>query len=168
MEVLDGDEVRRGLSADLGFSKEDRNANVRRVGFVAQLLASHGVKVLVPVIAPYVGTRAEVRARHVEAGTPYLEVHVAAPVEVCMTRDVKGLYAKQAAGELTGLTGVDDPYEPRSNQSSASAPTRSRYASRPTRCAHSSWPRASRRSGPRPGPRRVGWVVGGGQFSSIQ
>jgi adenylylsulfate kinase len=111
VEVLDGDEIREFLSAGLGFSRADRDVNVRRIGFVAELLASHGVKALVPVIAPYADSREAVRARHEAAGTTYLEVHVATPVEVCSVRDVKGLYAKQAAGELTGLTGVDDPYE---------------------------------------------------------
>lgn len=112
VEVLDGDEVREFLSAGLGFSREDRHTNVQRIGFVAQLLAAHGVLVLVPVIAPYAGSRAAVAERHAAAGTDYLEVHVATPVEVCSVRDVKGLYAKQAAGEISGLTGVDDPYEP--------------------------------------------------------
>lgn len=111
VEVLDGDEIRTFLSAGLGFSAEDRDTNVRRIGFVAELLASHGVKALVPVIAPYAHSREAVRKRHQEAGTGYLEVHVATPVEVCSRRDVKGLYAKQAAGDLSGLTGVDDPYE---------------------------------------------------------
>ncbi|BAU86881.1 adenylylsulfate kinase [Streptomyces laurentii] len=111
VEVLDGDEIREFLSAGLGFSRADRNTNVQRVGFVAELLASHGVTVLVPVIAPYADSREAVRARHEAAGTPYVEVHVATPVEVCSERDVKGLYAKQAAGEISGLTGVDDPYE---------------------------------------------------------
>jgi adenylylsulfate kinase len=110
-EVLDGDEVREFLSAGLGFSRADRDTNVQRIGFVAELLASHGVVALVPVIAPYADSREAVRKRHEAHGTPYLEVHVATPVEVCADRDVKGLYAKQAAGELTGLTGVDDPYE---------------------------------------------------------
>ncbi|NSC24497.1 adenylyl-sulfate kinase [Streptomyces albus subsp. chlorinus] len=110
-EVLDGDEIRTFLSAGLGFSRADRDTNVRRIGFVAELLASHGVFALVPVIAPYADSREAVRKRHQAEGTPYLEVHVATPVEVCSQRDVKGLYAKQAAGELTGLTGVDDPYE---------------------------------------------------------
>ncbi|GAB2921802.1 adenylyl-sulfate kinase [Streptomyces mayteni] len=110
-EVLDGDEIREFLSAGLGFSREDRHTNVRRIGFVAELLASHGVKVLVPVIAPYADSREAVRKHHQTAGTGYLEVHVATPVEVCSERDVKGLYARQAAGELSGLTGVDDPYE---------------------------------------------------------
>ncbi|MFF5971318.1 adenylyl-sulfate kinase [Streptomyces sp. NPDC012769] len=110
-EVLDGDEIREFLSAGLGFSREDRHTNVQRIGFVAELLASHGVKVLVPVIAPYADSREAVRKRHETEGTPYVEVHVATPVEVCSVRDVKGLYAKQAAGEISGLTGVDDPYE---------------------------------------------------------
>ncbi|MEE1941082.1 adenylyl-sulfate kinase [Streptomyces sp. TRM 70361] len=112
VEVLDGDEVREFLSAGLGFSRADRHTNVQRIGFVAELLASNGVKALVPVIAPYADSREAVRKRHQAEGTAYLEVHVATPVEVCSERDVKGLYARQAAGELTGLTGVDDPYEP--------------------------------------------------------
>jgi adenylylsulfate kinase len=112
VELLDGDEVRTNLTADLGFDRADRIENVRRVGYVAHLLARNGVKVLVPVIAPYAESRQAVRDRHAEAGTPYLEVHVAAPVDVCAGRDVKGLYARQRAGELRGLTGVDDPYEP--------------------------------------------------------
>lgn len=112
VEVLDGDEIREFLSAGLGFSAADRHTNVQRIGFVAELLAAHGVTVLVPVIAPYAHSREAVRKRHQARGTAYLEVHVATPVEVCSARDVKGLYARQAAGELTGLTGVDDPYEP--------------------------------------------------------
>ncbi|MER7909874.1 adenylyl-sulfate kinase [Streptomyces sp. NPDC003444] len=111
VEVLDGDEVRAFLSAGLGFGREDRDTHVRRVGMAAEVLARNGVKVLVPVIAPYADSREAVRARHRTAGVPFLEVHVAAPVEVCAARDVKGLYAKQAAGEISGLTGVDDPYE---------------------------------------------------------
>ncbi|MFC5803381.1 adenylyl-sulfate kinase [Streptomyces formicae] len=111
VEVLDGDEIREFLSAGLGFSREARHTNVQRIGFVAELLASNGVKVLVPVIAPYADSREAVRKRHGAEGTAYVEVHVATPVEVCSVRDVKGLYAKQAAGEISGLTGVDDPYE---------------------------------------------------------
>jgi adenylylsulfate kinase len=110
-EVLDGDEIREFLSSGLGFSREDRHTNVQRIGFVAELLASNGIKALVPVIAPYEDSRESVRKRHRTEGTAYLEVHVATPVEVCSVRDVKGLYAKQAAGEISGLTGVDDPYE---------------------------------------------------------
>jgi adenylylsulfate kinase len=111
VEVLDGDEIRDFLSSGLGFTREDRHTNVQRIGFVAELLASNGVKVLVPVIAPYADSREAVRKRHQAEGTVFLEVHVATPVEVCSVRDVKGLYAKQAAGEISGLTGVDDPYE---------------------------------------------------------
>lgn len=111
VEVLDGDEVRRFLSAGLGFSREDRYTNVQRIGLVAEVLARNGVLVLVPVIAPYADSRDAVRDRHLAGGTPYLEVHVATSVEVCGKRDVKGLYARQAAGMLKGLTGVDDPYE---------------------------------------------------------
>jgi adenylylsulfate kinase (apsK) len=111
VEVLDGDEIREFLSAGLGFSREDRHTNVQRIGFVAGLLAANGVKALVPVIAPYADSRDAVRKRHLAADTAYLEVHIATPVEVCSVRDVKGLYARQAAGEISGLTGVDDPYE---------------------------------------------------------
>ena len=111
VEILDGDEIREFLSRGLGFTREDRDTNIQRIGFVAELLASNGVKVLAPVIAPYADSRAAVAARHGAQGTSYLEVHVATPVEVCSVRDVKGLYAKQAAGEISGLTGVDDPYE---------------------------------------------------------
>ncbi|MER5864742.1 adenylyl-sulfate kinase [Kitasatospora sp. NPDC002040] len=111
VEVLDGDEIREFLSKGLGFSKEDRHTNVARIGFVAEKLAANGVKVLAPVIAPYADSRAAVRERHAALGTAFLEVHVATPVELCSERDVKGLYAKQAAGEISGLTGVDDPYE---------------------------------------------------------
>jgi adenylylsulfate kinase len=111
VEVLDGDEIRAVLTADLGFSRADRHTNVQRIGFLADLLARNGVTVLVPVIAPYADSREAVRKRHEASGAAYVEVHVATPVEVCSERDVKGLYAKQAAGEISGLTGVDDPYE---------------------------------------------------------
>ncbi|CAN3980026.1 adenylyl-sulfate kinase [Kitasatospora purpeofusca] len=111
VEVLDGDEIREFLSKGLGFSREDRHTNVTRIGFVAEKLAANGVKVLAPVIAPFADSRAAVRERHTANGTAFLEIHVATPVELCAERDVKGLYAKQAAGEISGLTGVDDPYE---------------------------------------------------------
>jgi adenylylsulfate kinase len=111
VEILDGDKVRKFLSADLGFSREDRNTNVRRIGLIAEILARNGITVLVPVIAPYAEARDSVRERHARTSTPYLQVHVATPVEVCAARDVKGLYARQMAGEIAGLTGVDDPYE---------------------------------------------------------
>jgi adenylylsulfate kinase len=112
VEELDGDEVREFLSKGLGFSREDRDTNVLRIGWVAATLAKHGVLVLASVISPYAATRAAVRDLHGERGATFLEVHVATPVEVCSERDVKGLYAKQRSGELTGLTGVDAPYEP--------------------------------------------------------
>ncbi|WP_028812837.1 adenylyl-sulfate kinase [Streptomyces flavidovirens] len=111
VEVLDGDVMRKTLSAGLGFDREDRHENLRRIGLMAEVLARNGVIVLVPVVAPYADSRDAVRRRHTESGTAFFEVHVATPVEVCAERDVKGLYAKQRAGELTGLTGVDDPYE---------------------------------------------------------
>ncbi|EGX56526.1 adenylylsulfate kinase [Streptomyces zinciresistens K42] len=111
VEVLDGDEIREFLSAGLGFGRADRHTNVQRIGFLAELLTRNGVLTLVPVIAPYAESREAVRVRHRKGGSPYLEVHVATPLDVCSVRDVKGLYAKQAAGELSGLTGVDDPYE---------------------------------------------------------
>ena len=111
VEVLDGDEVRDFLSKGLGFSRADRDTNVLRIGWVAATLAKHGVLVLAGVISPFAETRAAVRALHEARGVSFLEVHVATPVEVCSARDVKGLYAKQKSGELTGLTGVDAPYE---------------------------------------------------------
>ena len=111
VENLDGDEVREFLSKGLGFSREDRDTNVLRIGWVAATLAKHGVLVLASVISPYAATRDQVRALHDERGTPFVEVHVATPVEVCSERDVKGLYAAQREGALSGLTGVDAPYE---------------------------------------------------------
>ena len=111
VEILDGDQVRTQLSAGLGFSRQDRETQVTRIGFVAELLARHGVTVLVPVIAPYADARARVRAHHAEHGTALLEVHLTTPLQVCAERDVKGLYAKAFRGEIRSMTGVDDPYE---------------------------------------------------------
>ena len=111
VEVLDGDAVRPHLAAARGFSREDRAVNIRRIGWVAELLARNGVLVLVSAIAPYRDVRDEVRAAHAAGDTPFVEVYVSTPVRVTSDRDVKGLYARQRAGELTGLTGVDDPYE---------------------------------------------------------
>lgn len=111
VELLDGDEVREFLSKGLGFTREDRDTNVLRIGWVAATLAKHGVLVLASVISPFAQTRSAVGDLHRERGAGFLEVHVATPVEVCSARDVKGLYAKQRSGELTGLTGVDAPYE---------------------------------------------------------
>ena len=111
VQVLDGDEVRPHLSAGLGFSREDRDVNVTRIGWVARMLASHGVIVLVPVIAPYAAARDAVRDDHGRVAVPFAEVHVATPLEVAEARDVKGLYAQARRGDLPGLTGIDDPYE---------------------------------------------------------
>ena len=111
VEVLDGDEARLSLCAGLGFSRQDRETSVCRIGWVAHLLARNGVVVLVAVIAPYATGRQRVADLHAADQTRFLEVHVATPVSVCAARDVKGLYARQAAGRLSGLTGVDDPYE---------------------------------------------------------
>jgi adenylylsulfate kinase len=111
VEILDGDQVRTHLSAGLGFSRQDRETQVTRIGFVAELLARHGVIVLVPVIAPYADARDKVRAHHDQHGSTLLQVHLSTPVEVCAERDVKGLYAKAFRGEISSMTGVDDPYE---------------------------------------------------------
>jgi bifunctional enzyme CysN/CysC len=109
--TLDGDNLRHGLNGDLGFSTADRVENVRRVAEVARLFADAGVVVLVPVISPYRAGREHARVLHRDAGLAFVEVFVDAPLSVCETRDPKGLYAKARAGELTGMTGVDDPYE---------------------------------------------------------
>jgi adenylyl-sulfate kinase len=109
--TLDGDNLRHGLNGDLGFSRDDRVENVRRVAEVARLFADAGAVALVPVISPYLAGREAARALHVAAGLDFVEVFVDAPLEVCETRDPKGLYAKARAGELTGFTGIDDPYE---------------------------------------------------------
>lgn len=110
-EILDGDQVRTQLSAGLGFTRLDRETQVTRIGFVAELLARHGVVVLVPVIAPYADAREKVRAHHERHGSALLQVHLSAPVAACAERDVKGLYAKAFRGEISSMTGVDDPYE---------------------------------------------------------
>src|SRR5262245_36189463 len=108
---LDGDNLRLGLNADLGFSDDDRAENVRRVGEVARLLADAGVVAVVPVISPFRAGRDAVRAAHETAGLRFAEVFVDTPIEECERRDPKGLYAKAREGEITGLTGVDAPYE---------------------------------------------------------
>jgi bifunctional enzyme CysN/CysC len=109
--VLDGDNIRHGLNGDLGFSAEDRAENVRRVGHVACLMADAGLVALVPLVSPYRADRDAVRGLHEAAELPFLEVFMDTPIELCEQRDPKGLYAKARAGELTGFTGVDDPYE---------------------------------------------------------
>ncbi|WP_421120458.1 adenylyl-sulfate kinase [Aquihabitans daechungensis] len=108
---LDGDNLRLGLNADLGFSAADREENVRRAGEVARLLADAGVIAIVPLISPYRAGRDRARAAHEAAGVPFVEVYVDTPIELCEQRDPKGLYAKARAGEITGFTGIDDPYE---------------------------------------------------------
>jgi bifunctional enzyme CysN/CysC len=109
--LLDGDNLRHGLNGDLGFSAEDRSENVRRVGEVARLFADAGVVALVPLISPYRADRDRARAAHDAARVPFFEVFVNTPIEECEARDPKGLYAKARAGEITGFTGIDDPYE---------------------------------------------------------
>jgi adenylylsulfate kinase len=107
VESLDGDVVRKNLCGDLGYSKEDRNENIRRIGFVAELLTRNGTIVLVSAISPYRQLREEIRAKI----TDYLEVYVNTPLEICEQRDPKGLYKKARAGEIRCFTGIDDPYE---------------------------------------------------------
>ncbi|MGA3052702.1 MAG: adenylyl-sulfate kinase [Candidatus Korobacteraceae bacterium] len=108
VEVLDGDAVRKDLSKDLGFTRAGRDENIRRIGYVAGLLARNGVIVLVSAISPYRAGREEIRRRFGR----FVEVFVNAPLDVCVERDPKGLYKKARAGLLMNLTGVDDPYEP--------------------------------------------------------
>jgi len=115
LEVLDGDEIRTHLSKGLGFSKDDRDTNIRRIGFVARLLARNGVDVITAAISPYADTRAEVREKAAREGIPFIEVHVHAELEVLIQRDVKGLYKKALAGEIAHFTGVSDPYEAPAN-----------------------------------------------------
>jgi adenylyl-sulfate kinase len=110
VEYLDGDTVRTHLSKGLGFSKEDRDAHIERVGWVASRLTRHGAAVVTAAISPYEETRRKARAMVEEWGT-FVEVHVMASVGECAQRDVKGLYEKAFRGEITGFTGVDDPYE---------------------------------------------------------
>jgi len=111
VEVLDGDEVRTNLSKGLGFSREDRDTNIRRIGFVARLLARNGVGVITAAISPYADVREEVRRAVEDEGAGFVEVYVECPVEVLAERDVKGLYRKALAGEIKEFTGVSDPYE---------------------------------------------------------
>jgi adenylylsulfate kinase len=109
IEVLDGDVVRENLSKGLGFSKEDRDTNIRRIAFVADLLSRNGVPVITAAISPYREIRDEAREL---MGDRFIEVFVKASVEVCAERDVKGLYEKAFKGEIKEFTGVSDPYEP--------------------------------------------------------
>jgi adenylyl-sulfate kinase len=112
VEILDGDEVRTHLSKGLGFSKEDRDTNIRRIGFVARLLAKHGVAAITAAISPYRDVRDEQRKQVTAAGAGFCEVYMHCPIEVLAERDVKGLYKKAIAGEIKNFTGVSDPYEP--------------------------------------------------------
>jgi len=111
VELLDGDVVRTHLSKGLGYSRQDRDTNVERIGWVATRLTRHGIATVVAAVSPYRETRARVRGWVEEFG-PFVEVWVNASPEECARRDDKGLYARAFAGELTGMTGVDDPYEP--------------------------------------------------------
>lgn len=108
LEVLDGDVVRTNLSKGLSFSKEDRNINILRIGFVAELLSRHGVAVIISAISPYREVREAVRKKI----NNFVEVYVNAPIEVCEERDVKGLYKRARSGEIKEFTGISDPYEP--------------------------------------------------------
>ncbi len=110
--VLDGDNVRHGLNRNLGFSHEDREENIRRIGEVAKLFADAGVVVMTSFISPYRKDRKMARKLHMDADLPFIEVFVDTPVEICEMRDPKGLYRKARQGVLKGFTGVDDPYEP--------------------------------------------------------
>lgn len=112
VEVLDGDEVRTHLSKGLGFSREDRDTNILRIAYVARLLARNGVAVITAAISPYRETRDAARAMVEADGVPFLEIYLAASLEACEARDVKGLYAEARAGKRPGFTGIDDPYEP--------------------------------------------------------
>jgi adenylyl-sulfate kinase len=111
VEVLDGDEVRTNLSKGLGFSKEDRDTNIRRIGYVSRLLARNGVGVIAAAISPYREIRDEVRASIEADGAVFVEVFVSASLDTLVARDVKGLYKKAIAGEIKQFTGVSDPYE---------------------------------------------------------
>ena len=108
VEILDGDVVRENLSKGLGFSKEDRDINIRRIGFVCELLSRNGVIAMVAAISPYRAVRDEIRARIPN----FIEIYVECPLEVVAGRDVKGLYKRAMAGEIPQFTGVSDPYEP--------------------------------------------------------
>jgi len=112
VEIFDGDVVRTHLSKGLGFSKEDRDTNIRRIGFVCNLLTRNGVNAIAAAISPYRHIRDENRKLVAGDGGTFIEVFINTPVEVCEQRDVKGLYKKARVGELKGFTGVDDPYEP--------------------------------------------------------
>jgi len=112
---LDGDNVRHGLNNNLGFSADDRQENIRRVGEVSKLFADAGVITISSFISPYQSDRDQVRKIHEDVGLKFLEVFVNTPIEICESRDPKGLYKKARAGEIKGFTGIDDPYETPTN-----------------------------------------------------
>jgi adenylylsulfate kinase len=108
LELLDGDLIRSKISPELGFSRKDRESNLRRISFIADLLARNGITVVVAAISPYSSLRSEIR----DQLSPFIEVFINAPLSICEQRDVKGLYRRYRSGEIKGLTGVDDVYEP--------------------------------------------------------
>jgi adenylyl-sulfate kinase len=110
--LLDGDRLRQGICADLGFSRADRDRNVRRVGELARLLSDAGTVAVVALVSPYEAARRTVRDQHRADGLPFLEVFVNTPLDVCVERDPKGMYARANAGQLDNFTGIDAPYEP--------------------------------------------------------
>lgn len=111
VEILDGDVLRKTLCKDLGFTKQDRDTNVERIGFLAHKLAKHGVLVIVAAISPYRSARDEVRMRHAKDDIPFYEILVSADMDTLLKRDTKGLYRSAMAGRLKNMTGIDDPYE---------------------------------------------------------
>jgi adenylyl-sulfate kinase len=111
VEVLDGDEIRRHLSFGLSYTKEDRDTNIRRIGYVARLLARNGVAAVVAAISPYAATRHEVRVAAESEGVAFLEIYVCAELKTLIERDTKGLYKRALAGEIRNFTGISDPYE---------------------------------------------------------
>lgn len=120
---LDGDNLRSGINADLGFSKVERLENCRRVAEVARLFADAGVVAIVAIISPYAESREFAKRIHAEAGLPFVEIFMATPAEECAVRDPKGLYAKAAAGTLSSFSGIDDPYEVPQHPDLAIAPS---------------------------------------------
>jgi len=109
--ILDADNVRHGLNSDLGFSDDERTENIRRIAEVACLFADSGTVAIVPIISPFITSRAHARKIHEDRNLKFIEVHVATSLEECEQRDTKGLYAKVRSGDMTGLSGVDSPYE---------------------------------------------------------
>jgi adenylyl-sulfate kinase len=112
VEIMDGDEVRKHLTKGLGFSREDRDENIRRIGYVCRLLSRNGAVAIAAAISPFRAIRDEVRAAHEAA---FIEIFVDTPLELCIQRDVKGMYKKALAGEMKNFTGISDPYEPPEN-----------------------------------------------------